>query len=197
MGYRRMNKRDLWEIYRHWRAGQPLSHIAEAEGRDRKTVREYIARLHELGLGADAAVDQQQFYRRVEKLLPGRNDRPAPAQGQLERHREEIRAGRRDPPAGRGEHVRRLPHLAPPHPPARAQERQRPRERVPAHREPGDQSPEPLAARPVEHGGHRDVPPEAAESEECGRRLHGSGSYLAPICIASILFGPDQERRSE
>ena len=40
MGYRRMNKRDLWVIYRRWRAGHPLSQIAEAERRDRKTVRE-------------------------------------------------------------------------------------------------------------------------------------------------------------
>jgi transposase len=91
MGYRRMNKRDLWEIYRRWRAGQPLSHIAAAEGRDRKTVREYIASLHDLGLGADEMMGQQQFYLRVEKLLPGRSDRPAPGRVQLARHREEIR----------------------------------------------------------------------------------------------------------
>ena len=86
MGYKRMNKRDLWEIYRRWRAGQPLSHIAEAERRDRKTVRECIASLYELDLGADEVVNQQQFYRRVEKLLPGRSDRPAPARVQLARH---------------------------------------------------------------------------------------------------------------
>ncbi len=38
MGYRRMKKRDLWEIYRRWQAGQSLSHIAANERRDRKTV---------------------------------------------------------------------------------------------------------------------------------------------------------------
>jgi hypothetical protein len=39
MGYRRMKKNDLWEIYRRWQAGQSFSHIAVNERRDRKTVR--------------------------------------------------------------------------------------------------------------------------------------------------------------
>jgi hypothetical protein len=39
MGYRRMKKRDLWEIYRRLQAGQSLSHIVVNARRDRKTVR--------------------------------------------------------------------------------------------------------------------------------------------------------------
>ena len=42
MGYRRMKKRDLWEIYRRWQAGQAISHIAAGEQRDRKTIRQYV-----------------------------------------------------------------------------------------------------------------------------------------------------------
>jgi hypothetical protein len=50
MGYRRMKKRDLWEIYRRWQAGQSLSHIAVNERRDRKTVRYYLERFGNLDL---------------------------------------------------------------------------------------------------------------------------------------------------
>ena len=84
MGYRRMIKRDLWEIYRLRQAGQALARIATAEGRDRKTTREYIASWREFGLRAEAAaVDQQQFCRLVEKLLPGRSDRPTTTERRL------------------------------------------------------------------------------------------------------------------
>jgi hypothetical protein len=44
MGYRAIHKRDLWEIYRRWQSRQTLSQIASYEGRDRKTVREYLKR---------------------------------------------------------------------------------------------------------------------------------------------------------
>jgi hypothetical protein len=35
MSYRKMCKRDLWEIYRRWQAGQSLSRIAANERRVR------------------------------------------------------------------------------------------------------------------------------------------------------------------
>jgi hypothetical protein len=92
MGYRRMKKRDLWEIYRRWQDGQGISHIATGERRDRKTVRQYVGKILELGLAADAPVmDEQDFYRLVEGQLPARTDRPAPGSEQLVPHRDEIR----------------------------------------------------------------------------------------------------------
>ena len=50
MSYRRMRRQDLWGIYRRRRAGQSLARISANEGRDRKTVRQYLHGLEELGL---------------------------------------------------------------------------------------------------------------------------------------------------
>ncbi len=92
MGYRRMKKRDLWEIYRRWQAGQSLSHIAANERRDRKTVRYYLEGFGSLGLGpSGTSMDDQQFYEVVQKLLPTRNERPAPGSDQLLPHVDELR----------------------------------------------------------------------------------------------------------
>lgn len=53
MSYCRMKKKDLWEKYRRLQAAQTISHIANAKGRDRKTVREYIEKLESVGLHTD------------------------------------------------------------------------------------------------------------------------------------------------
>ena len=92
MGYRRMTHRGLWEIYRRWRDGQSVSRIAVGEGRDRKTVRRYLAELEQLGLQADGVVvEQQQFHQLVETLVPRQTDRPAPATEQLSPYEAELR----------------------------------------------------------------------------------------------------------
>ena len=92
MGYRRMKKRDLWEIYRRWQAGQAISHIATSERRDRKTVRHYVEGFEELGLEPSGAfMDDQRFYQVVENLLPTRNERAAPGSEQLLPHVDELR----------------------------------------------------------------------------------------------------------
>ena len=71
MSCRAMNKRDLWEIYRRWQSRQTLSQIAGNEGRDRKTVRQYLKRLVAVGLKqSGAAVEQQHFYQVVGATLP-------------------------------------------------------------------------------------------------------------------------------
>ena len=93
MGYRRMRKRDLWEIYRRRQAGQSVSRIAANEGRDRKTVRVYLEGLATLGLErSEAAVEQQRFFQMVEGLLPGQTERPAPGVEQLTPYVQELRA---------------------------------------------------------------------------------------------------------
>jgi hypothetical protein len=87
-----MDKRDLWEIYRRWRDRQNLSRIAASEGRDRKTVREYLKRLTAVGLEQNgAAVEQQQFYQMVEAALPARAVWHGPTWEQLSKHADELR----------------------------------------------------------------------------------------------------------
>lgn len=91
MGYRKMNKRDLWRIYRRWRDGQSLSRIGENEGRDRKTVREYIGELISVGLQTDGPpVTEEEFYRLVSGLLPEQTERPTPARDVLSAYRGEL-----------------------------------------------------------------------------------------------------------
>lgn len=87
-----MKHRDLWEIYRRWRAGQSLARIAAGARRERKTVRRYLRGFAKLGLDRDGpVVERQRFYEMVTPLLAGNTRRPAPAAEQWLRHREELR----------------------------------------------------------------------------------------------------------
>ncbi|MCK4515573.1 MAG: IS21 family transposase [Spirochaetaceae bacterium] len=91
MGYRKMDKRDLWRIYRRWRDRQSLSRIAESENRDRKTVREYIEGLEAVGLRLDGApAEEQEFFRLIGKLLPEETERSTPARDLLWPYRDEL-----------------------------------------------------------------------------------------------------------
>lgn len=92
MGYRKMGKRQLWEIYRRWQARQSLSEIARNEGRDRKTVREYLKRIQTAGLEqASSCVGQQRFYEMLEAVLPVHTREVGPARLQLSDYTEELR----------------------------------------------------------------------------------------------------------
>ena len=87
-----MKHRDLWEIYRRWRAGQSLARIAAGTRRERKTVRRYLRGFAKLGLDRDGpVVERQRFYEMVTPLLAGNTRRPAPAADQWLRHCEELR----------------------------------------------------------------------------------------------------------
>ncbi len=92
MSYRAMNKRDLWEIYRRWQSRQTLSQIASNEGRDRKTVRQYLKRFVAVGLKqSEAAVEQQLFYEVVGATLSARVVRHGPTWEQLCQYADELR----------------------------------------------------------------------------------------------------------
>jgi transposase len=87
-----MRKRELWEIYRRWQAGQSLSQIAIGEGCDRKTVREYLKRFAAAGLDlAGTTVEQQQFYQMVGATLRARAVNHGPSWGKLSEHTDELR----------------------------------------------------------------------------------------------------------
>ena len=92
MSYRRVTHRDLWEIYRRWRAGHSLAGIAAGERRERKTVRRYLRGFVELGLDRNGGgVDKERFYEMVTPVLAGNTRRPAPATEQWLPHRAELR----------------------------------------------------------------------------------------------------------
>ena len=92
MGYRSMTKRDLWEIYRRWQSRQSLARIASGEGRDRKTVREYLRRFASVGLAVEGpAVERQRFYELVQATLPTRTATRGPSWERLGEHAEELR----------------------------------------------------------------------------------------------------------
>ena len=92
MGYRRMKKKQLYEIYRRWQRGQKLAWIAENERWDRKTVRQYLQAMQQAGLERGAEpVSREQFYAKVKSLLPQRQEKDSPAREQLSKHEEELR----------------------------------------------------------------------------------------------------------
>jgi len=92
MGYRAMNKRDLWEIYRRWLSRQNLSQIASGERRDRKTVRQYLKRLEAVGLArTEAVVEQERFYELVGATLPAPAVQHGPSWEKLNEHTAELR----------------------------------------------------------------------------------------------------------
>ncbi len=91
MGYRRMNTEDLYSIFRRWKAGQTIKHIADVEGRDRKTVRNYVLMFLEAGYLVDGqGFDKQKVIEFLKELLP-KTERPAEKREKLERHLDEIK----------------------------------------------------------------------------------------------------------
>jgi len=91
MGYKRMEREDLYEIHRRWRAQHSISRIAGALGLDRKTVRQYIQRFLDVGLqqdGPEAA--KEALYELFAQILPT-TERRKPAWQELSKFEQEIR----------------------------------------------------------------------------------------------------------
>jgi len=85
-----MREEDIYEILRRWRAGQGISRIAKTQNRDRKTVRCYIEKLEEGGLGKAAASEREALYALISQMVP-QNGRPSSAYRELEGLEEEFR----------------------------------------------------------------------------------------------------------
>lgn len=91
MGYRRMKKDDLHQIFRRWIAGHSILRIAEATGIDRKTVRQYIGKFTEEGLHRSGqSLDKEALCELFGRILPT-TERVKPAQAELSQHTEEIK----------------------------------------------------------------------------------------------------------
>ena len=91
MGYRRMEKDDLYNLFRRWRERHSISSIANATSSDRKTVRQYIERFTEAGLSRQGpALGKEALYEAFGNILPV-TERAKPAWKELQRYEEEIR----------------------------------------------------------------------------------------------------------
>lgn len=85
MGYKRMEREDLYETHHRWRAQNSISRIAGALGLDRKTVRQYIQSFLEVGLqqdGPEAA--KEALHELFVQILPS-IERSRPAWQELSR----------------------------------------------------------------------------------------------------------------
>jgi len=70
MGYKRMNVDDLYNLSRRWRADHSLTKIASATRFDQKTVRQYIRKFVEDGIGTkDPRSDKRILYTVFEKII--------------------------------------------------------------------------------------------------------------------------------
>ena len=91
MGYRRMDKDDLYDIFRRWREGHSISSIANATASDRKTVRQYIEKFIEAGLSRqEPTLEKEALCETFGTILPA-TERVKPAWKELQRHEKEIR----------------------------------------------------------------------------------------------------------
>jgi transposase len=91
MGYRRMDKDDLYNVFRRWRGGYSISSIANATGSDRKTVRQYIGKFTEAGLSRQGpALEKEALYEAFSNILPA-TERAQPAREELQSYEKEIR----------------------------------------------------------------------------------------------------------
>ena len=91
MGYRRMNKDDLYDIFRRWQERHSISSIAKATASDRKTVRQYIEKFTGAGLSRQGPdLGKEALYEAFCNILPS-TDRTKPVREELQRHAEEIR----------------------------------------------------------------------------------------------------------
>lgn len=91
MPFKRITVMDIYEIVRRWHHQHPLSHIAQASGYDRKTVRKYIQVARARGLTLERPLPaKEQVVALLADAIPA-PQRPAKAQALLEPFLEEIR----------------------------------------------------------------------------------------------------------
>jgi transposase len=90
MGYKEITVMDIYEIIRRWHDQQQITHIAQALGYDRKTVRQYIKLAQQLGLSQQQPLpDKDQLIQLLNQaIVPPK--RPQIAQQLLARFLPEI-----------------------------------------------------------------------------------------------------------
>ena len=90
MGYRYMKIEDLKSIFRRWHAGQSISSIEQAEGFDRKTIRNYIKLFKLAGYTLGCPVDdEQKLLDTLQSMLP-LNSRGRNIRKYYKQHKDEI-----------------------------------------------------------------------------------------------------------
>lgn len=84
MGYKKMSNVDVYEIFRRYHSGQNISEISVMEQRDRKTIRQYIQKLEELGFTKEKPLPQrEEIFAAISTILP-KTARPKRAYEELE-----------------------------------------------------------------------------------------------------------------
>ena len=79
MGYKAMKKEGLYQIFRRWHSGQKVSEITIQEGRDRKTIQNYISLFESLGFKKDKSFPDRDLYPEGLPCIK----QPSPYSGQL------------------------------------------------------------------------------------------------------------------
>ena len=90
MAYKRITVMDIWEMIRRWYDGQSISHIAQALGYDRKTVRKYLTYARAHGLSPDQPLPPKEHIYKLFENASRKQERPRPAQQLLQPFRSEI-----------------------------------------------------------------------------------------------------------
>ena len=74
MGRREFEVRDIFEIYRHWQAGESIRQIAKSLGVDRNTIRKYIRPAVDAGFGPEEPSTAAQLVQFTQETFPEVSD---------------------------------------------------------------------------------------------------------------------------
>ncbi|MGB4025073.1 MAG: IS21 family transposase [Acutalibacteraceae bacterium] len=74
MGRREFEVRDIFEIYRHWQAGESIRQIAKSLGVDRNTIRKYIRPAVDAGFGPEEPSTAAQLVQFIQETFPEVSD---------------------------------------------------------------------------------------------------------------------------
>ncbi len=91
MGYRRMNIEDLYEIFRRWHQGQSILKIAQAEGRDRKTIRKFICHFSAFGFKPGENLPAKEEIITCLKTVIPTTEKSSPLNQELSRYIDEVK----------------------------------------------------------------------------------------------------------
>lgn len=91
MGYKVITEEKIFEVFRRWHSRQKISHISQAEGLDRKTIRDYLQHFTNNGYTQEQPFPpRQELYAFIETIMPQRERKKSQSE-KLEPYVDEIR----------------------------------------------------------------------------------------------------------
>lgn len=93
MAFKEITIMDIWDIIRRFRGGQTIGFIARTLGYDRKTVRKYIAFLHDKGIPFDPLIplEKEQIVPLLQEVTARFNDRSPDKQDLFNPYLDELK----------------------------------------------------------------------------------------------------------